>query len=115
AENCHRLAFIYRGKIVAEGTPQEMKSKQMLEQVLEVDCDPVEAGLTALRQAQLFDEVALYGALIHSIGHEVEAKIPQVRNILIAKGVTVYSVQVISPSLEDVFIARLRNVDLNEK
>ena len=27
AENCHRIAFIYRGKIVAEGTPQEMKSK----------------------------------------------------------------------------------------
>ncbi len=114
AENCHRLAFIYRGKIVAEGTPQEMKSRQMLGQVLEVDCDPVDAALMALRQAQLFDEVALYGALIHSIGHEVEAKIPQVRDTLIAKGVTVNSVQVILPSLEDVFIARLRNVDMND-
>ncbi len=114
AENCHRIAFIYRGKLVAEGTPQEMKTKQMQEQVLEIDCDPAEAALTALRAAKLFDEVALYGALIHAIGSSVEEKIPPVRDILKSKNVSVKSAGVILPSLEDVFIARLRNVDRND-
>lgn len=111
AENCNRIAFIYRGRIVAEGTPQEMKTKQMLEQVVEIDCAPVDVALTALRAAKLFDEVALYGSLIHAIGHAVDRKIDQARGILTAQGIVVKSAQVILPSLEDVFIARLRRVD----
>ncbi|MBI5031317.1 MAG: ABC transporter ATP-binding protein [Chloroflexi bacterium] len=115
AENCHRIAFIYRGKIVAEGTPHEMKTKQMLEQVLEIDTDQADVALGVLRESNLFDEVALYGTMIHAIGHEVGEKIPQVRDILQSKNVSVKSADVIVPSLEDVFIARLRNVDMNEK
>ena len=115
AENCNRIAFIYRGKIVAEGTPQEMKLTQMQEQVVEIDCDPVDAALVALRESKLFDEVALYGSLIHAIGHAVEAKIGQVRATLTKKNISVKSAEIIVPSLEDVFIARLRNVDVNQR
>lgn len=115
AENCHRIAFIYRGKIVAEGTPQEMKVKQMQEQVAEIDCDSVAAALVALRESKLFDEVALYGSLIHAIGYDLEQKIVQARATLASKNIAVKSAEIILPSLEDVFIARLRNVDLNGK
>ena len=115
AENCNRIAFIYRGKIVAEGTPQEMKTQQMREQVIEIDCDPVDRALVALRESKLFDEVALYGSLIHALGHDLAPKIDQVRAMLASKNITVKSAEIILPSLEDVFIARLRNVDLNEK
>jgi ABC-2 type transport system ATP-binding protein len=113
AENCNRIAFIYRGKLVAEGTPQDMKLKQMREQVVEIDCDRVDIALTTLRESKLFDEVALYGSMIHAIGHEVEEKIVQVRDVLTSQGIIVKSVEVILPSLEDVFIARLRHVDTN--
>ena len=115
AENCHRLAFIYRGKVVAEGSPNEMKTKQMLAQVVEIDCDKSDIALTVLRDAKLFDEVALYGALIHAIGTEAGSKIPRAREILESHNVGVNSIEVIMPSLEDVFIARLRNVDTNDK
>ena len=115
AENCHRLAFIYRGKIVAEGSPNEMKTKQMLAQVVEIDCDQSDAALTTLRAAKLFDEVALYGALIHAIGTDAREKISRVRDLLQSCNVAVKSIEVIVPSLEDVFIARLRNVDVNDK
>jgi ABC-2 type transport system ATP-binding protein len=115
AENCHRIAFVYRGKIVAEGSPNEMKTKQMPAQVVEIECDNSDAALTVLREAKLFDEVALYGSLVHAIGEDADAKIPRAREILESKGVTVISIQQIVPSLEDVFIARLRNVDVSEK
>jgi ABC-2 type transport system ATP-binding protein len=115
AENCNRIAFIYRGKIVAEGTPQEMKTKQMQEQVIEIDCDRADIALATLRESKLFDEVALYGSLIHAIGHDLAPKIDQLRALLAAQKITVKSAEVILPSLEDVFIARLRNVDLKDK
>jgi hypothetical protein len=37
------------------------------------------------------------------------------RKVLQAHNVAVNSIEVIVPSLEDVFIARLRNVDTNDK
>jgi ABC-2 type transport system ATP-binding protein len=118
AENCHRLAFIYQGRLVAEGTPHEMKEQAMAAQVVEIDCDNVDAALAALRAASqdappghLFDEVALYGSLIHAIGAHAAEHIPRAREILEAKGVSVSSAEPIVPSLEDVFIARLRSID----
>lgn len=111
AENCHRVAFVYRGKIVAVGSPHELKTEAMPAQVIEIDCDPSDVALTALRAARLFDEVALYGTLIHTLGADARAKIPRAREILHAHNIAVNSIEVIVPSLEDVFIARLRRVD----
>ena len=36
AEHCHRLAFIQRGKIIAQGSPSEIKNQTMQEEVLEI-------------------------------------------------------------------------------
>ncbi len=113
AENCYRLAFIYRGRLVADGTPHEMKGKQMVGQVVEFECDRIDAALGALRATGLFDEVALYGALIHAIGEDVATKIPKAKSAVEDQGVQVKRAEIILPSLEDVFIARLRNVDEN--
>lgn len=111
AENCHRLAFIYQGRLIAEGTPVEMKEHQMPAQVVEIDCDEIDAALTTLRASNLFDEVALYGSLIHAIGAEAGARVAQAVELLKGKGITVRTAAVILPSLEDVFIARLRHAD----
>ncbi|HEX7586834.1 MAG TPA: ABC transporter ATP-binding protein [Anaerolineae bacterium] len=111
AENCNRLAFIYQGRIVAEGTPHEMKEQQMHAQVVEIDCDNIDAALPALRDAHFFDEVALYGSLIHAIGESAAANQTAAQELLKAKGIAIRSIQVILPSLEDVFIARLRHAD----
>ena len=36
AEYCDRLALIYRGELIAQGTPEELKHEAMQEDVLEV-------------------------------------------------------------------------------
>ncbi|MBI1801491.1 MAG: ABC transporter ATP-binding protein [Chloroflexi bacterium] len=111
AENCYRLAFIYQGRIVAEGTARDMKEQQMQGQVVELDCEPLDRALTILRQAHLFDEAALYGSTIHAIGPDAQAALVQLPGLLADQGVTLHSAEVIAPSLEDVFITRLRHVD----
>lgn len=111
AENCHRLAFIYQGRLVAEGTPLDLKEKQLQAQVVELDCEPLDIALTQLRESHLFDEVALYGSTLHALSPDAASKIVPATALLKAHDVTVNSAEAIMPSLEDVFIARLRSVD----
>lgn len=111
AENCKRIAFMYEGKIVAAGTPVEIKREQIYTQVVEVECEPLDMGLTTLRAAGLFDEVALYGSTLHLLAPDAAHKIDAAKNLLQAKNVRVQRAAQIEPSLEDAFIARLRRAD----
>jgi len=108
AENCHSLAFIHNGKIVAYGSPQGIKETHMEGQVLEIDCSPPEAAITALREMGIFEEVTLYGSLIHVVDENVQAHKPLIEKTLREKGVTIRSLDVVAPSLEDVFISRIK-------
>ena len=49
AEYCNRLAMIYRGKMVALGTPTELKKKSMKGELLLVECEPLGPAVEALR------------------------------------------------------------------
>jgi ABC-2 type transport system ATP-binding protein len=111
AEHCQNLAFIQRGRLVAEGSPQEMKLHQMPGEVLEVDCARADEAVQVLRKLTVFDEVALYGALIHVVtpkGVRANEQKPVIEAVLAKAGIRVKSVQRIAPSLEDVFIASVR-------
>jgi drug efflux transport system ATP-binding protein len=109
AEQCHRLAFIHDGRIVAVGTPSDIKEHQMRGRVIEIDCDPPAKALDVLRKTDHLEEVALYGRLIHVVVQDPTTQQPAIRAALDAAGVSVNDLQIISPSLEDVFIARAKN------
>lgn len=108
AEQCQALAFIHRGKLIAEGSPAEIKAGQMRGQVLEIVCEPTDVALPVLKTMAGFDEVALYGATIHVVADQVANRLAAIRAALTQAGVTVSDMLVIPPSLEDVFISRIR-------
>ncbi len=108
AEHCQSLAFIQRGRLVAMGSPQEIKAREMHGQVLEIDCDQPDIAILALRQMELFAEVALYGALVHVVTEDPDAHQLLIKQTLHQEGVHVTSIDRIVPSLEDVFIASVR-------
>jgi ABC-2 type transport system ATP-binding protein len=108
AEHCHRLAFIQRGRLAALGTPEAIKRDKMRGQVLEIDCADSQGAMDVLREMGVFDEVSLYGALIHTVAAGAGAHRAQVEAALRAAGIKVRSVDAIAPSLEDVFIASVR-------
>jgi len=115
AEHCQNLAFIQGGRIVAQGSPAVIKDTHMRGQVLEIDCDQPAVAIPALRQMGVFDEVALYGALIHAVvpglspeGELGQGLVLQIETVLHEAGVTVRTMETIAPSLEDVFISSVR-------
>ncbi len=108
AEHCQDLAFIHNGRIIAQGSPGEIKLHRMQGQVLEIDCAPPDAAINVLRQMGRFDEVALYGALIHVVADGIADQQARIAGALAAAGVQVRTMDLIAPSLEDVFISNVR-------
>ncbi len=108
AEHCQDLAFIQHGQIVAHGSPAVIKETRMRGQVLEIDCDQPERAILALRAMGAFEEVALYGALIHAVAPDVDVLKPGIERELQDASIHVRTMDAIAPSLEDVFISSVR-------
>jgi len=114
AEHCQSLAFIQRGRLVAMGPPRVIKETEMTSQVLELDCDKPDKAVPLLRQIEgwdgrpLFDEVTLYGTLIHIISQDAATQRDYIQQRLQQTGIQVRSLDLVSPSLEDVFISSVR-------
>jgi len=109
AEHCQDLAFIHAGRIIAEGPPAEIKLEKMQGQVLEIDCTQPDVAIGLLSKMGTFEEVALYGALIHVVAEDVAEQRPRITQALAEAGVQVRAMDVVAPSLEDVFISNVRN------
>lgn len=124
AEHCHNLVLIHNGRIVAQGSPRELKAG-MEGNVLEIRCDDYQKALEILRKqalpAEPFSpehpflalkgEVALYGSAIHLVVPNAESYVPIVERLLEKEGVKIHSIEAIIPSLEDVFIAKIRQAE----
>ncbi len=113
AEHCHRLAFIQRGKLIAYGTPEQIKADMMRGQVLEIEAGDSIMTLKVLRETQAsgelpLEEVALYGSLVHVVSPDMEALIGPISDILVGAGIQIGNLAIIEPSLEDVFISSMR-------
>ena len=108
AEHCQSLAFVQNGHIVAHGSPAEIKETEMRGEVLEIDCDDPATAILALRDMNALREVALYGAQIHAVAQDVAALKPRIAKVLQGAGVRVNTMDVIAPSLEDVFISSVQ-------
>ncbi len=67
AEYCNRLALIFRGKIVALGTPSELKRDSMTGQLLLVECEPLGAAVEALQAAPGVMDAAVFGNALHLV------------------------------------------------
>ena len=105
AEHCDRLAFIYGGRIVAEGVPAEIKRRHLPGELLEVVCDEWMQAIDLVRASPHVLEAALYGTAIHALVHEAGPAREALTRDLAAAGVHVHRIAPISPTLEDVFVA----------
>jgi ABC-2 type transport system ATP-binding protein len=105
AEHCHRLGLIHQGRLVAQGTPAELKAGYFLGQLLEIECDPLVVGLDRLPGLPGVKEVAMYGALLHLVGEASSDLEPAIRKTLAEGGAMVGAIRPVEPSLEDVFVS----------
>lgn len=110
AEHCENLAFIYQGRIIAEGAPGDIKAQHVPGEVVQVTPANTTTAMRLLSNAHTAGElgdslnVNLYGAQIHILTREAARTETQMLNVLDEHDESYADVDVIPPSLEDAFI-----------
>jgi len=104
---CDRVAIIDHGKIVANDTPQSLKT------ILGGDVLTIDAGMAAPELLQSIKEGGKLGAQIKKVdvvqgkvrimGDRGESLIPSIVNLATARGIDIKNVSMNRPSLDDVF------------
>lgn len=104
AERCNRMALIHKGKLLSQGTPQEVKSL-MESALLEVRCTLPRQAVQVLRQQLPGLSVGLFGDRVHVVTDNPDTTTAAIHNTLAQAGHKVVSVRSIEPTLEDVFVS----------
>ncbi|HEY50817.1 MAG TPA: ABC transporter ATP-binding protein [Dehalococcoidia bacterium] len=113
AEHCHRLGLMYQGKLIALGSPHQLKTEQVKGELLEVITSDYAQSLALLSADTRYYQVSLFGSAIHIVVEEASAASPQIKRLLESGGVTVHSIKRIPFSMEDVFISLMEAQELN--
>ncbi len=108
AERCHRLAFIFRGRLLDVGTPEEIVARRNL-RVAEVQLDDAAAAAQALRALPEVDEVSHYGHVLRLAA--LGAADPQalVARVAAERGLRVISSRQARATVEDAFVSMVRH------
>ena len=111
AEYCDTLALIYRGRIVAQGSPGSLKREAMPEDVYEVECGEPMRTMEILKGVKGIREIALFGKLLHLMVEKDVAVTDEVKRVLESHGIPLKGIFETAPSLEDVFVALVKEDD----
>jgi len=115
AEYCNRLALIFRGKIVALGTPSELKRDSMKGDLLLVECEPLGDAVELLQKAPDVIDAAVFGNALHLVVKDAAQAMPPLESYLAGRTITVSRIEKIRPSLEDVFVSITTSSEAGEE
>jgi ABC-2 type transport system ATP-binding protein len=106
AEYCNHIILINAGRLIAAGSPGELKTDNIRNPILEVRVE--EAGiveaLETVRARPWAMETSVFGTALHvMVGSEGEGK-TLIAGALKEAGIRVHRIERILPSLEDVFL-----------
>ncbi len=114
AEYCDRIALIYKGRMIAMGTPMELKTQKMHEQILDLRCDAPQALVEKLTDLKGVRDVALFGAGLHVVTRDAVLAQRSICQKLLDLKITDYKIEKILPGMEDVFISLIEEDDRNQ-
>lgn len=109
AEFCNRIMMIDAGKIIAGGSPGELKTKYLSNPIFEAECQPPDKAISVLDEIPWIKSTAFFGEYIHITLNSretdnAESRKNEIVKILSDNGVSVSRIEKIAPSLEDVFV-----------
>jgi ABC-2 type transport system ATP-binding protein len=101
AESCHRLGLVYRGKLIAVGSPQELKEGMKFGTMVEIECGDILRALHLLRP--VVSHLGIFGNRLHGVVDDPINDIPRLRLLLAREEITLERIEEIPFSLEDLF------------
>jgi ABC-2 type transport system ATP-binding protein len=104
AEYCNRIALIDVGKLVAIGSPGELRRRELGGDLYELECAPPGAALNVLNGAPGIIDAAIFSDKLHVLLRPADIDPASLPALLERAGITASAPRRITPSLEDVFV-----------
>jgi len=110
AEYCHTIGMMYQSRLIAQASPQKLKSS-MHDTLLEIDCDQPARAVQILQGVNRIQDVTPYGLLLHVSVSASDANAARTISTALKKqGIAVNQIDPIQPSLEDIFIRTISDI-----
>jgi len=104
AEFCDRLVLISQGRLIAQGTPGQLKAA-VPEQIIAVYPERLEEALEVIKKLPDIAEAAVFGTGLHVATVKADQTEAAIKEGLAAQGIGILSLSRVPPSLEDAFIS----------
>jgi ABC-2 type transport system ATP-binding protein len=93
AEYCNRIALIDRGKLIAIGSPSELRQRGLGGVLYELESSPLGAALEALHGVPGILEAAIFGDRLHVVVDSGASSAPDLAGLLRGRGVAVGAIR----------------------
>ena len=107
AERCSHVAYIYYGKLIADGTPNSLRELPDVQPPgtlrVEITTPEVTRALRFARQIPGIRSATIFGQSIHALIDD-HFDLHDLREQLLKEGIAVAEIRPLAPSLEDVFV-----------
>jgi ABC-2 type transport system ATP-binding protein len=107
AERCSHVAYIYYGRVIADGTPEALKALPDVNPAgtkrVEITAPEITRALRIARAIEGVRSATVFGQSIHALVEE-RFDMGELRDALSGHGIRVTEVRALEPSLEDVFV-----------
>jgi len=103
ASRCSRIAFMDRGRLLAQDTPDALRAA-VRETIVEVRCTPQRTAREVLKSVSEVKGVEVFGDRLH-VSAVPGSDASRLRSVLENSGVHCADLREVAPSLEDVFVA----------
>jgi len=106
AERFQRLALLNGGRLLAVGTPDEVK-RLYPGTILEIRCADPRKGRAVLKERLPGASIGLFGDRIHAGTRDASPTADAVEKALAGAGIQVLGIRPVDPGLEDIFVSVL--------
>ena len=119
AERCSHVAYIYYGKLIADGTPDSLRQLPDVQPhgTIRVEItlsSDVTRALRLVRKIPAFRSATIFGQSIHALADE-HVNLDDLRKELLKEGINVTEIRPLAASLEDVFVELTYKRQAHEK
>lgn len=105
AELCTRLAFIYEGRLIAQGTPSGLRENCFSNKILSLECENPDTAFSLLEEQEAVQDIYFFSGNLNVIVEEIRPGISLIERILKEHDIAVKNLKPVPPGLEDVFIS----------
>ena len=114
AEYCQSIGMMYQSQLVCQASPQQLKDS-LQDPIIEVECDQPNQAVKILAGIEEVKDVTPYGLLLHATVDSAKQAMKKISIELTRNNINISQLEVIQPTLEDVFLNVISKIENQKK